>query len=279
MPFAFLERKESTEFERKSTPSEAPEQQGETCATVSRARSARHAADGAPGLVSSQTSGTALQICPRMARLQRMKRRVLTACRLHGLRRIGAQCIMLTLTYRPGAEWQSRHVSECMRHIRQWCRRRGVAHVGCWVAEIQEARKKKTPDFHCVHYHVLLWLPRGVKLPRPDAQGWWPHGMTRIESVRHAIGYIAKYASKGSDCSSLPAGARMYAVIGLDGPELDEARWWALPTWLREEVSIGEPVRRRKGGGWIHLETGEVLLSPWRVLFKGGKVWLIASSP
>lgn len=216
----------------------------------------------APGLVSTQTSGTPIEVCPRQTRLARMKRRVLTGCRLHAQSRIGSQCVMLTLTYRDGAAWEGSHISACLRHVRQWCKRHGHVYACVWVAEIQEARKRKNPGFHCVHYHVVLWLPRGVKLPKPDEQGWWGHGFTRIESVRHAVGYIAKYASKGSDSASLPKGARMYAVAGLQGRDLDEARWWSLPQWLRSQVDMGEPVRRRKGGGWVHLDTGEVHRSP-----------------
>ncbi|MBV5336855.1 MAG: hypothetical protein J0653_02345, partial [Deltaproteobacteria bacterium] len=142
---------------------------------------------------------------------------------------------MLTLTYAADIEWDGRHISECLRNIRQWLKRQSIQCRYVWVAEIQEKRKAANPDFHCVHYHVVIFLPHGLKLPMLDLRGWWPHGLTRTERIKTAVGYIAKYASKGQESGRLPKGARMYGVGGLEGEALDEARWWALPAWLREQ--------------------------------------------
>lgn len=229
------------------------------------------------GLVSSQTSGTSvnpIRIDPVASRLQRMRRRVLTGARLHADQVSKWRPAMLTLTYRAGIEWDRRHVSACVRHVRQWLKRRLVSLRYVWVAEIQEVRKAKQPEFHCVHYHLVVWLPVGVRLPMLDLRGWWPHGMTKMEWARCAVGYVSKYVSKGGDGMNLPAGARMYGVGGLEGEALAEARWWALPGWLRSEVELGQAVRRRVGGGWFDVETGKAFSSPWRVVFRGGSVWI-----
>ena len=230
------------------------------------------------GLVSSSTSGT-LQDEPILVdsfqnRIKRMRCRVLTGARLQVGQVPRSRVAMLTLTYRSGVEWEGRHVSDCIRLIRQWLKRRAVAYRCVWVAEIQEFRKLRQPDFHCVHYHLLVWLPRGVKLPMLDVRGWWPHGATKMEWARDAVGYIAKYVSKGGDFYRLPKGARMYGVGGLVGDALDEARWWARPGWLRDLVKIGQKVFRSKGGGWIDRDTGETYHSPWRVMFRAGAVYL-----
>lgn len=204
-----------------------------------------------------------------------MRRRILTGARLHVAQLARYRPAMLTLTYRGGVAWEARHVSDLLRHLRQWCARRGAAFRYTWVAEIQEQRKRNEPDFHCVHYHILLWLPPALSLPKPDKQGWWPHGLTKIERVRHAVGYIAKYVSKGDDHAPLPKGARMYGVGGLEGEALAEWRHWALPKWLRDQVEPSARVRRRRGGGWLDRDTGECYASPWRVLFRGGGVWIV----
>ena len=125
------------------------------------------------------------------------------------------------------------------------------------------------------HYHPLIWLPKGLTLPKPDKQGWWPHGSTRIEYARNPIGYIAKYASKGTDSEfSFPPGARIHGSGGLSGSGLLESRWLKLPAWAREHSQPSDKLRRRIGGGILNPDTGEMLLTPWRVLFKGGEVYI-----
>lgn len=203
-----------------------------------------------------------------------MRRRVLTGARLHVDQVSKWRALMATLTYRSGVDWDGRHVSDCARHVRQWLKRRGVKFRYVWVSEIQESRKRQQPDFHCVHYHLVVWVPAGIRIPMLDLRDWWPHGMTKMEWARCAVGYVSKYVSKGGEGMNLPSGARMYGVGGLEGEALAEARWWALPGWLREKVELGQTVRRRVGGGWFDVETNELFVSPWIVVFRGGGVWI-----
>ena len=222
------------------------------------------------GLVSSQTSGISsepIRVDPGASRLQRMRRRVLTGARLHVGQVSKWRAAMLTLTYRPEIDWDGHHVSDCLRHIRQWLKRRCIGIRYVWVMETTKAGKP--------HYHVVVWMPFGIKLPMLDLQGWWPHGMTRMEWAKCAVGYVSKYVSKGEEGAALPFGARMYGVGGLEGVALVEARWWALPGWLRDQVEMGIKVRRMKGGGWLDHDNGEVFYSPWRVEFREGFVYLI----
>lgn len=236
------------------------------------------AADAAPGgeaagLVYSQTSGTSsgktIRVDREANRVKRLQRSVLTAARLHVQQRPRWKVAMITLTYRPDVSWEAGQVSHLVRHIRQYLARRGISMRFVWV---QEFTKKGRP-----HYHMLLWLPLGITLPKPDKRGWWPCGMTKIEWARNAVGYIAKYASKG-DSLALPAkGARMHGNGGLDGDALLEQRWWKLPTWLRDDVNLQDRVRRAapgSGGGFINPGTGEVYKSPWIVFFRGGSVFI-----
>lgn len=176
---------------------------------------------------------------------------------------------MLTLTYKPEVDWAPGQVSTVVRHIRQYLRRKGIEMRFVWV---QEFTKKGRP-----HYHMLLWLPLGVTLPKPDKRGWWPCGMTKIEWARNAVGYIAKYASKGDSLAQPAKGARMHGNGGLTDEALLEQRWWKLPDWVRHKAIPAERVRRAPvgtGGGFLNPESGEVYKSPWVVFFKGGYVFI-----
>jgi hypothetical protein len=129
------------------------------------------------------------------------------------------------------------------------------------------------------HYHLLLWLPLGITLPKPDKRGWWPCGFTKIEWAKNAVGYIAKYASKGDSLVQPAKGARMHGNGGMTGQALLEQRWWKLPQWLREDhdVQPSDGVRRAAvgtGGGFVNPNSGEVFKSPWVVFFERGYVYI-----
>lgn len=173
---------------------------------------------------------------------------------------------MVTTTYRQDVAWDRLHITQAVKAMREWLRRRGVPARYVWV---QELTKRGKP-----HYHILVWLPLGVRLPMFDTAGWWPHGFTRMEWARNAVGYLAKYASKGESQGKFPDGARLHGNGGLTGEALLEQRWWAKPSWLRERVTWADVVRRKRGGGWVDAETGEVFRSPWAVVFEGGYVVL-----
>jgi hypothetical protein len=161
---------------------------------------------------------------------------------------------MVTLTYRPGVEWQARHVSELQEHYRKWLARRGEVLRAFWVLE---QTKAGVP-----HYHVVLWLRHGLTPPKPDKQGWWKHGCTRVEWARNPTGYLVKYASKANTATEFPEGARLYGVRGL-GEFRACFRHQMRPFWLQERVGMVDRVTRAPGGGWVNHTTGEVLQSPW----------------
>lgn len=232
---------------------------------------------GASGLVSSQTSAKPIRLDPVDMRFSKLKRRTITAARLHqeavqkgGFR---GRWAFLTLTYADPDGWRSRHLSDLFDHIRKWLSRRSRQLAYVWVAEIQLGRFMRTGDA-VIHYHVMLWLPNGLTLPKPDKRGWWRHGMTKIEWARNPVGYMAKYSSKGDGPAKFPKGARIHGTGGLCGEQRQEASYWRRPSWLREATTMSDQVRRRVGGGWLNVETGEIFESPWRVVFEGGGVWI-----
>ena len=237
------------------------------------------AADAAPGgaaagLVYSQTSGTSsgtvIRVDREASRLKRLRCSVLTAARLHVQQKSRWRVCMLTLTYADPRGWRPDQMSTLVRHIRQWLKRKGLSMRYVWVQEF--CKKDARP-----HYHMLIWLPYGLNLPKPDEQGWWQEGWTRIEWAKNAVGYIAKYASKADSLAQPVKGARMHGNGGLTDEALIEQRWWKLPSWLRDGVKPSDRVRRAptgSGGGFLHPETGEVYRSPWVVFFRGGQVYI-----
>ena len=231
---------------------------------------ARTSGEGAAlGLVNSQTSQTSILTNPVKTRLGKMRSGVITGSRLHqeaatkgGFR---GKWALVTPTYAKTEDWRPWHIAEMLDHVRKWLGRRGVQCRYVWVAELQKRG--------AMHYHALIWLPKGLTLPKPDKQGWWRHGWTKIEWARNPVGYMAKYASKGDEASKFPKGARIHGCGGLKGEQLQEARYWRRPRWLRESTEVAQVVRRMQGG-WFDLATGELYRSPWEVRFRGGHVWI-----
>lgn len=208
----------------------------------------------------------AVEIDKRESRLKRMRRTVLTAARL--LRdepRRGSyrgRWAMVTLTYRPEAEWDRRHVSELLKRARQWLARRGGHKLRyVWVLELMKSGKP--------HYHIAVYLPKGLTLPKPDRQGWWPWGSTRIEWAKHLIGYLAKYISKGSAEHEYPKGARISGSGGLSQESKREKRWWLAPSYVREAFGELANPFRAIGGGWTDRETGQWMRSEWLLVAIG----------
>ncbi len=233
---------------------------------AAEAKSMREALDASSSVALVRERG-ALRVhrvrsCPTAAdkhrvRLARMRRSCGVAARAHeaashvpGFR--ADYCAMLTLTYRGGAdEWQPRHISACLDRIRKWLKTRHLGMRYVWVAELQRRGS--------VHYHVALWLPSGVTIPKADRRGWWPHGASRIEAAQSAPRYLMKYLSKGTDVSGLPDGARMHGAGGLDHAARRAKRWLSMPAAVRSRADIFDDWRPAPGGGWVHLATGELL--------------------
>jgi len=194
-----------------------------------------------------------------------MAKTVRWACHSHAAEMPDVKPIMITLTYEHGECWRPTDIAVFLNIIRLHLRRRNVIPRYVWVAELQERG--------AVHYHLLLWLPNKFRLPKPDKEGWWPHGYTRIERVRHtAVAYISKYVSKTGDSlihstSSLrfPKGCRIYGHGGLSVTSRTALRFSRLHSWLRRRCPIPGQAVRIPYIGWIDSQTGEVIGYRYRV--------------
>lgn len=237
----------------------------------------------APGLVSVPTSAkrvrehsaeypdpSQFQVVDQSAsRLARLRLNVGLSGHLHGMETSpkGArpwQAWMLTLTYRAVDGWSPRHVSQCLDLLRKWAHRNGVDRLRyVWVAELQKRG--------AVHYHVVVWLPRHLSLPKPDRRGWWAHGMTNVVRATKPVSYLCKYLSKGGgvDEQRLPNRARCYGVGGLDRAGRDVRGWHRLPRFLQGAAAASERSHyaRADGGGWVHCSSGEWWPSEFRAVF------------
>lgn len=237
------------------------------------------------GLVHYKTSDTrapatgrvSIEIDPLLARAQRLRKSVITSARLHdeeakksGFR--GAW-YMLTLTYRDGSRCSPRDVSELLKRMRGHFNRiksrarrfQDQVFRYLWVGELTQRGRP--------HYHLLIWIPRGIFFGKVDARGWWPHGMTQFVKARNAVGYLAKYASKFTSliAEQFPKGFRTHGCGGLNSESKRELRWWKAPMSARDALGPDADIRKAKGG-WFDRLTGEFWPSPWRVTFFGGRI-------
>jgi len=214
------------------------------------------------------TQPDAMEIDQDLMRLRRLKKNVITSARYHqhevkGLRKM--KQVMVTLTYRDDVEWSAKHISTYLDSVKKWLLRKGHGFRYVWVFELT---KRGRP-----HYHVLVWMPRGLCMPKADKRGWWSHGMTKTEWARNAVGYIAKYASKGNGEQVIPKGVRLYGVGGLNARSRMFRAWWNLPTGVRRWGLPADQWRRAFGGGWVCRRTGECRPSLWSVVIVAGRVF------
>lgn len=213
------------------------------------------------------SNAAAFEIDRDLMRLKRLKKNVITSARLHS-REVsrGTKSLMVTLTYADECEWSPKQIARYLDCIKQWLKRKGHPCRYVWVYELT---KRGRP-----HYHVLFWLPKGLTMPKADKRGWWPWGLTRTEWARNAVGYLAKYASKGKDSDQvIPKGVRLYGVGGLTLHSRRERAWWNLPVGVRRWGFPLSRWRRCPGGGWVS-GSGEWRPSLWVVQLIGGRTFV-----
>ena len=211
-------------------------------------------------MISSVSAGPEVVVLPdgKVQRVRRMRRGVAVKARLIEehlqSRSIRYRAALVTLTYRPGVSWSANHVKSLVASYRKWCARRSVDFRYVWTVETTLAGVP--------HYHMIFWLPRGLTPPKPDKQGWWPHGMTNVKWARSPVGYISKYASKGF-AAPLPFGCRIWGGGGLDREGNRLSRWLMAPMWLKKFVPEGHEIRKLVGGWWRDLTARIEYRSPW----------------
>lgn len=248
----------------------------------------------APGLASSSTSQTengSFVVDAYKSRLRKVAKGIMEAANLvqdelqeGGVRYRAAFC---RLSYRPDAQFEPKQISRLVDNVRKWCGRRGYWFRLVWRFEFGE--KSGRP-----HYHVIVWLPRGVTMPKWDKVGWWPHGFTNMQWARSPVGYIAKYAAKATVTSwegFSTKGARWWGCSGLRAADTFRLRVLMSPAWVRKIWhAMGDTAAalKRLPFGWWRVGGWE-FRSPWecvgmdpagaRVRFRGWDAWDFECAP
>lgn len=163
------------------------------------------------------------------------------------------RAVAMTLTYENLTEFSSKHISEFLGRLRRALKRMGHSLPYAWVLERASH----------LHYHLLLWLPRGYVLDLAKLSKWWPFGSTWVQSCRSVKAW-GRYMAKLNSIAQLPKGARLYGYGGLDQDGKLAVSRAVLPRWLLALVPVGHRVRRCPGGGWVNIATGEIHCSPYR---------------
>lgn len=162
------------------------------------------------------------------------------------------RAVALTLTYRNAAAFSRKHISAFLDRVRSALKRMGYSLPYAWVLEC--ARQ--------LHYHLLVWLPRGYTLDPAKLSKWWPWGSTWVASCRSVKAW-GRYMAKFDSTAKLPKGARLYGYGGLDEDGKLAVSRAALPRWLLVLLPAGHRARRCPGGGWVDIVTGEIYRSPY----------------
>lgn len=238
-------------------------------------RSVARSADAGAGLVSYKTTSPDLfvNIAPSAVaerRVKRLKRSVWASGHLHGIADKGSRppvCWFVTLTYRNADDWRANHVRQGIDLYRKWCKNLGIHCRYTWVAEIQPKRLERTGE-SAVHYHLLVWLPRGVNMPQWDRSrakrsAFWPHGMTNTQKAKAGVGYLMKYLSKLGELTRFPKGLRLYGIGGLTPQARTVRSWFNLPEWVKAEYGVGDV--KRRASRYLVCATGELLPPAYEV--------------
>lgn len=162
------------------------------------------------------------------------------------------RAVALTLTYRESADFLPKHISSFLDRLRRALKRMGYSLLYAWVLE----RASR------LHYHLVLWLPRGYRLDAAQLTRWWPWGSNWVEACR-SIGAWGRYLVKFECMASLPKGARIYGFGGLDEVGRLATSRSTLPLWLLKFLPPGRSAYRHPKCGWVDRTTGENYHSPY----------------
>lgn len=206
-----------------------------------------------------------------LARIGRLRRRVFAWSQC--FRDVPVKFIMVGLTYRNQDLFKLRDITDFIRRLR----RRRLVYGYCWVHEMQNRRDGTKVS----HYHVIVAVKPGTRLPMPDKSGYWKKGSSSVTWARSPY-YICSYTGKEDQKKGLPVYAHMYAAW--ISPEIyktlskylkSEFKKSTYPCWLNQVlntrldwVTEGVPVERvRSGGGGGWWVDNMLFESPYEVKF------------
>ena len=138
-------------------------------------------------------------------RIKKMQRRVGAWAEVVDVWRRTNPCtlVMVTLTYANVKDYKQGHIREYLNRLRGMLKDNLLGWA--WVAEVQKRG--------AVHYHLMIVVKKFSRVPKPDEQGHWRHGMSNVVRARSPY-YLVKYLGKKhqKDLSRYPKGCRTYAT-------------------------------------------------------------------
>ena len=156
-------------------------------------------------VLKNHRTGEFVKIDKRKARISRMRRRVFAwADTMSEYLRDGKRYrkVMITLTYEGVDDWRPNQIRDYMKNLK---RRLKDGILG--YALVGELQKRGA-----VHYHLIIVVKKGVRVPTPDKSGMWRYGSSRIETAR-SVYYICTYLGKEyQKIGVFPKGMRMFSV-------------------------------------------------------------------
>lgn len=175
---------------------------------------------------------------------------------------------LCSLTYKDVKGWKPEDITYFLNRVRTYLYRRDIKLIYCWVAELQKRG--------ALHYHIIIWLPKGFKLPKFQRFGWWNHGFTDQKVAKKGVGYLMKYISKTETKNKFPKNVRIYGFGGVSSVIRQKVRFYRSPQWIRNEIlDDGRDYKscdiRRYKGGRVDLMTGQFFESRWFFYFFAGK--------
>jgi len=123
---------------------------------------------------------------------------------MDGLKKeVSTRMVMILLTYEKVEDYSPGHIRDYMKKLKRVVGKNLFGFA--WVSEIQERG--------AVHYHLVMVVKKGSRIPLPDKSGMWPYGNSGIHTAKTPY-YLLKYTGKErqKDLSRYPKSCRLYSV-------------------------------------------------------------------
>ena len=111
--------------------------------------------------------------------------------------------VMITLTYEKIGGYEPGNINDFIKKLKRKVEKNLYGFA--WVAELQQRG--------AIHYHLLMVVKKGSRIPMPDKSGMWELGSSKIETAKKPF-YLLRYTGKEyqKDLKAYPKSCRLYAV-------------------------------------------------------------------
>lgn len=158
-------------------------------------------------VIEDREDGSRMVVDLNLRRVEKLRRRVLAWCKMVSWYQKdnpkSSELLFVGLTYRDVKSYQPGQIKAYVKELK---RRMGAGLLAfAWVAELQKRG--------AVHYHLMVLVRHGKRMPLPDKSGMWPFGSSSVKLCDNP--YALLYYEKEDyqrDIGKLPKGCRSYGV-------------------------------------------------------------------